>query len=205
MEMNKRVTISTFLVLSAIILALFPGVGKYSFIAERKKLANELFAEDRYISVDRIADYVVSEDPSVQLIDLRSKEEYLSFNIPGSLNVPIEEFFKSKPESFLYNKDIDYIFYSNSDIASSTALTLSQGLGYSNTYSMEGGLNEWYNTIMHSVYKGETLTPRKNRLFETRTKARKFFTDINSLPDTLRIKYAESRRQAEKDLDGGCE
>ena len=203
--MNKRVTISTLLVLSAVILALFPGVGKYSFLAERNELVSGLFAEDRYMSVDRVADYVVSEDPSVQLIDLRAKGEYLSFNIPGSINVPIDEFFKSKPESFLYNKDIDYIFYSNSNISSSSALSFSHGLGYSNTYVMEGGLNEWYKTIMSTTYNGEMLTPRQNRLFETRTKARKFFTEINSLPDSLRIKYAESRRQAEKDLDGGCE
>ena len=36
-------------------------------------------------------------------------------------------------------------------------------------------------------------------------RAGKLFTDINSLPDSLKIKYIEAKHFAAKKLDGGCE
>jgi hypothetical protein len=58
---------------------------------------------------------------------------------------------------------------------------------------------------MNSSFSGEIISPRENAIYETRFRARRFFTEINSLPDSMRLQYAESRRQAEKELDGGCE
>ena len=70
---------------------------------------------------------------------------------------------------------------------------------------MKGGLNDWYKTVMLSNFEGEKITPRENVLFENRFKARKTFTAINSLPDSLKIKYLAARRLKESQLDGGCE
>ena len=70
---------------------------------------------------------------------------------------------------------------------------------------MKGGLNEWFDKVMYSKFSGDIISPRENALFETRLRARRFFTEINSLPDSLKLKYAESRKQAERELDGGCE
>ena len=70
---------------------------------------------------------------------------------------------------------------------------------------MKGGLNEWFTTVMNSSFKGGRLSPRENALFETRTRARKIFTEINSLPDSLKLKFIEARHIAARKLDGGCE
>jgi hypothetical protein len=42
-------------------------------------------------------------------------------------------------------------------------------------------------------------------LFETRTRARKMFNEMNSMPDSLKMKFIRSKHIAEKKLDGGCE
>ena len=70
---------------------------------------------------------------------------------------------------------------------------------------MKGGLNEWFNTVMNSRFTGERITARENALFETRTRAKKMFTEMNSMPDSLKMKYIESEHLAAKKLDGGCE
>lgn len=203
--MSTLKALSISFIILALVLVAIPGSGNYSFIEDPEELALSLSEADTYIPVDRVARYVISEDSTVQLIDLRDSLEFMTLNIPGAMNVPLESFFKMKPETFLFNKDLKYIFYSNSDIKSSYALTLARGLGYSNCFVMEGGLNNWFETIMNSSFSGEIISPRENALFETRFRARRFFTEINSLPDSLRLQYAESRRQAEKELDGGCE
>ena len=40
---------------------------------------------------------------------------------------------------------------------------------------------------MNSTFTGERISARENALFETRTRARKMFTEINSLPDSLKM------------------
>jgi hypothetical protein len=70
---------------------------------------------------------------------------------------------------------------------------------------MKGGLNEWYNSVMNSSFTGEKISARENAMFETRTRAKNLFIEINSLPDSLKLKFIESKRIAAKKLDGGCE
>jgi hypothetical protein len=58
---------------------------------------------------------------------------------------------------------------------------------------------------MNSSFSGERISARENALFETRTRAKKLFAEMNSLPDSLKMKYVNSKHLAAKKLDGGCE
>ena len=203
--MHVREKISVLLVAIGLLLLLLPGAGPYSFTVDPSTLVSSVIDEDPFFSVDQVARFVIVEDSTVQLIDLRSRSEFNGFSIPGAINIPFDEFFKMRPETWLYNKSVSYVFYSNDDTYSSYALVLSRGLGYDNCFVMKGGLNGWYENVMNSEFSGDKISPRENALYETRSRARRFFTEINSLPDSLKLKYAESRRQAERELDGGCE
>jgi rhodanese-related sulfurtransferase len=154
---------------------------------------------------DQVARFIVSEDSTVQLIDLRTTYEYNLFTLPGSINVPYEEMIGKDPSTYLGSGNFKNIFFSNGDLKSGYAIVIAAGLGYENCYSMKGGMNEWYNVIMNSSFSGERISARKNALFETRSKARKLFSEMNSLPDSLKKKYLNSKRFNAKKLDGGCE
>jgi hypothetical protein len=82
---------------------------------------------------------------------------------------------------------------------------IARGLGFKNNYVLKGGLNEWYRVVMNSEFTGDRITARENALFETRTRAKKMFTEFNSMPDSLKDKYSESKEVERKKLDGGCE
>ena len=69
----------------------------------------------------------MSEDSSVQIIDLRTPEEFNSVNIPGSINVPYSKLLDTDPAAFLNNGKSKNIFYSNGDLDSNYALTIAQG------------------------------------------------------------------------------
>jgi rhodanese-related sulfurtransferase len=203
--MNTRGKFSIVLLCLGFILALLPLSGNMSFTVKPQKLLTEVLDEKTCLSVDQVAGFVISEDKTVQIIDLRSQEEFRSMNIPGSINIPYREFLDNDPTRFLNNRNIKNIFYSNGDLESNYALVIARGMNIKNIYVMKGGLNEWFTTVMNSKFTGERISARENSLFETRTRARKMFTEINSLPDSLKLKFTEAKHIAAKKLDGGCE
>ncbi len=156
-------------------------------------------------SVDQVARFVTTQDSTVQLIDLRTPPEFREFNIPGAVNLPYDEFLVKDPEPYFNQPHLRSILYSNGDMDANYALVLARGLGYKNCFVMKGGLNAWYEVIMNSEFTGDKISARENALFETRMKARRLFTEVNSLPDSLKLQYIASKRFDPKKLDGGCE
>ena len=203
--MNTRVKFSIILLGLGLILALLPLSGSRSFTVNPKKLLSEVLDNSTYFTVDQVAKFIVSEDSSVQIIDLRTPEEFRTLNIPGSINVPYSKLLDNDPGSFLNNGKARNIFYSNGDFDSNFAIAIERGLNFNNTYVMKGGLNEWFNTVMNSNFTGERISARENALFETRTRAKRMFNEMNSMPDSLKIKFIQSKHLAIKKLDGGCE
>jgi rhodanese-related sulfurtransferase len=203
--MNAREKISAVLVCLGIILALLPLKANRSFDSRPSRLMKEALDSSASLSPDQVAKMIASEDPSLQLIDLRPAEQFNAMSIPGSVNVPYSKFLDSDPDGILNNRKMKYVFYSNGDLESNYALMIARGLRYKNTFVMKGGLNEWFRVIMNTSFSGERITARENALFENRMNARRMFTAVNSLPDSLKIKFIESKRIGARKLDGGCE
>lgn len=203
--MNTREKFSVGLVCLGLILALLPLSGSRSFTVKPQKLLSEVIDDNVCLTVDQVARFVVSEDSSVQIIDLRTPEEFRKVNIPGSINIPYSIILDKDPGTVLNNGKARNIFYSNGDFESGYAIAIARGLNLKNTFVMKGGLNEWFNVVMNSKFTGEKISARENALYETRTRAKKMFTDMNSLPDSLKLKFIMSKHLAAKKLDGGCE
>ncbi len=203
--MNPREKFSVGLLCMGMILALLPLSGSRSFTVKPQILLSEVLDDNTYLTVDQVAKFIVSEDSSVQIIDLRTPEEFRTVNIPGSINIPYSKLLDNDPGTILNNGKTVNIFYSNGDFNSNYALAISKGLNLKNTFVMKGGLNEWFKTVMNGNFSGERISARENALFETRTRAKKMFTVMNSLPDSLKLKFKQSKLLAAKKLDGGCE
>lgn len=203
--MKTRRKFSLLLILLGILLALLPLSANRSFTENPGRLLSDVLSKEASFTVDQVAEFIVREDSTVQLIDLRSPEESKKMTVPGAVNIPYPEFIQKDPEIYLNNKAIKNIFFSNGDMESSYALVYARGLGYKNSYIMEGGVSEWIKTIIESKFSGERITARENALFETRKRAGDMFTELNSLPDSLKTRFLESKRFSVKKLDGGCE
>ena len=203
--MNARQVISILLLLLGGLLAVMPFPGKYSLYARPDRLLEESLDKNSSFTADQVARFVVTEDSTIQLIDLRTPAEYQQFNIPGSISLPYAAFLETDPGPFLNKPEIRNVFYSNGDMNASYALILARGLGYKNCFVLKGGLNAWYDSIMNSKFAGVSISARENALFETRLKARRLFLEVNSMPDSLKSKYIASKRFDPKKLDGGCE
>jgi rhodanese-related sulfurtransferase len=203
MEMRKKITI--ILLLSGLILALLPLSANRSFMIKPEKLLSDVLNSEVALTVDQVAKLIVNEDSTIRLIDLRSPEEFTSLSIPGSVNVPYNDLISSDLYIFMNDRNIRNIFYSNNTFYSNYALVYARGLGYKNSFVMEGGLSEWFNTVMESKFTGERISARENALYETRTKAAQLFTQFNSMPDSLKVVFMAANKFSAKKLDGGCE
>jgi rhodanese-related sulfurtransferase len=203
--MNPRTTISAILLSFGLMLALLPLTATRSFTGKPQTILEKSGNEERYLTPDQVARFIVAEDTTIQIIDLRSSEEYIAMSLPGSLNLPYTQMLTRDPAYIFDKKGIKTILYSNGDLNASYALAIAEGLNFDNVYIMKGGLNEWFKTIINSSFTGEKISARENALFETRTRARRLFNELNSLPDSLKIKYLASKQGEAKKLDGGCE
>lgn len=203
--MNARIQITVLLVGMGILLAFMPNPSSKTFKLKPDELLAKSASDEIYFSVDEVARFVNTEDSTIQLIDLRSEEEFRKCNIPGSVNIPFNELLNQNYAGYFNQKNIRAVFYGNGDQLANMAWTIATGLGYENSYVMQGGLNEWYKTVMLTKFEGERITPRENALFENRYKARDIFTQINSLPDSLKTKFFDAKRLQQAKLDGGCE
>ncbi len=203
--MKSRIKISILLVGTGLILAFLPFNAARSFQLKPSELLEAAENENQSFSVDEVARFANNKDTTVQLIDVRTTKEFMESTIPGSINIPFEDLLNPDWEGYLNQKEVRNIFYSNDNQLATLAWTVTTGLGYTNNYVMEGGLNEWYLTVMLSKFEGDKITPRENALFENRYKARRMLTEMNSLPDSLKRQYLEAKRLEESQLDGGCE
>lgn len=203
--MNTRIKLSVFLVGIGILLVFLPYNATKSFQLKPSELLEKANSNEIYFTVDQVARFVNNEDTTIQLIDIRSEEEYKVCNIPGSINIPFVDLLNPDWEGYINQTSVKNIFYGNGDQLSNSAWTVVSGLGFENSFIMKDGLNEWYKTVMLSEFSGDRITPRENVLFENRFKARKTFTQINSLPDSLKTQFLAARRLKEAQLDGGCE
>jgi len=204
-EMNVRIKITVLLVGLAILLAFMPNPASKTFKLKPQELLAKSASNEIYFSVDEVARFLNNEDSTIQLVDLRSEKEFRKFNIPGSVNIPFEDLLNPEWNGYFNQKEIRKIFYGNDDQLANVAWTIATGMGIENSFVMKGGLNEWFKTVMLTKFEGEKITPRENALFENRYKARTIFTQINSLPDSLKTKYFDAKRLQQSQLDGGCE
>ena len=203
--MNFRISISIALLCFGLMAAILPHRDNNPGYLSPKQSLKILQNPDNSISADELARAIVNEDSGLQLIDLRTAREFRKANIPGSINIPIAELANKEYSGYLNQKGKRIVFYSNGDVFSSEAWTISSQMGVKNCYMLKGGMNEWYKTVMLTEFKGETISPAENALFEVRYKARNFFTQMNSIPDSLKAKFLTAKKTEAKKLVGGCE
>lgn len=203
METRKKITV--LLLVLSLILALLPLTANRSFKARPAELLDEVLQDSTFFSPDQVAGFIVKEAGDVQLIDLRSANEYRDAFIPGAISVPYADFIRTDPDIWLRNSGIRMIFYSADDTEAAAAMAFTRGMGYNNAYFLKGGLNEWVNTVSQTEYTGDRISARENALLETRRRAADMYNELRSMPDSLKAKYLESKKFSARKLDGGCQ
>jgi rhodanese-related sulfurtransferase len=148
-KMNARLLLAAAIIPLGLIIAAVPENTTRPYKLTAEELLNEVSEGQQFMSPDEIAHMIISNDPSLQLIDVRSVAEYEKFSLPNAINVPLENLLSAEYVDIL-NQDVKLnVFYSNSSSHANQAWMITRQLGYNNNYVLQGGLNYWVETIMN--------------------------------------------------------
>lgn len=85
------------------------------------------------------------------LLDVRTQEEWNAGHIPGAVLIPLDQLSGRAGE---LPEDQEIVIYCRSGNRSAQALDLLSGVGFSDIFSMDGGINDWI-LAGHEVEIGE--------------------------------------------------
>jgi hypothetical protein len=144
----EKLTIAQRLAIVAILLGFIAFVignptDKNKITVNAKELSLSAIQLKDRINTMTLADWLIKEQSDFTLVDLRSEKEFNEYNIPTSVNIPIEELLNS---DLMRNQKI--IVYGNDDITSAQAWFILKSANYKAVYILNGGLNAWKNEIL---------------------------------------------------------
>ncbi|MEN8122990.1 MAG: rhodanese-like domain-containing protein, partial [Bacteroidota bacterium] len=98
------------------------------------------FPEIKNITVPELKEKILNNE-KIQLIDIREKELFKNYHIPGSINYQIEEIL-DQPE--LVPKEFDVVLICENGSNSLAVIDfLEESYKYKHVYNLKGGIQEW--------------------------------------------------------------
>ncbi len=88
--------LAIFVIPLGLIIAAVPQNTTHPYKLSAAELLNEANTRTQFIAPETVADMIVKKDPTLQLIDVRSKDEFEKFSLPGAINIPITDLFRKR-------------------------------------------------------------------------------------------------------------
>lgn len=146
--MNMRLKLASFIIPLGLILAAIPENTTRPYKLTAEEMIREIKEGAQFVLTDQIADMIIQKDPELQLIDVRDKDQYDKYHLPGAINIPLSSLLSPDMEDYI-NQDVKMnVFYSNGVTSANEAWMITRQLGYKNNYVMMGGMNLWAETIL---------------------------------------------------------
>lgn len=169
------------------------------------ELLMELIQPTRYVTTDQVARLIIQKDPSLELVDVRSAEEFNQFSLPNAVNVPLDSLLNPDSQDNFGIPGMNVVFISNDDIKADEAWVLTRRLGYQATYVMKGGLNRWIETIIQPKPPKDEAPHTEFETYDFRKGAQLFFTGAKvEKSSTKRKKVVIRRKKKAVVASGGC-
>ncbi len=205
--MNRTYIILTVIALSLALGILIIGERKTNKETRPQSLSVNYNDPSRFLSSDEITDRLIKGDPSLLLIDVRPSDQYTNFSIPGSLNIPLDSLLNEASIDMLNVQNMDKVLISNSDLWSDQAWLLCTRLGISDVFVMEGGINNWFNTIAKLQDVPLTAPQEVIDLHSFRAAANKHFFgtgEISSATVASQPRIVPVKKTPKPGSSGGC-
>jgi rhodanese-related sulfurtransferase len=85
---------------------------------------------------------IMDQQPATCLIDVRELNEWQALRIPGAIHIPKDTIANKIPEIISDKNEAIYL-HCQGGVRSLTAAQTLRNLGYTNLYSVDGGIGEW--------------------------------------------------------------
>jgi len=204
----KYIGFSTFALL-AFILALAP-VDKMSDVdpVTKNQLIKQINERMHFIEADQIAHMVIDKDPSMQIIDVRTEQDYNNYNIPGSFSIPMEKLLNDESLEMI-DPDKITVLASNGNTLAGQAWIFLRESGFKDVYVLHGGLNNWVQTFSNPQLGTRAVTDDEIFTYQFRKSAgavmmgTKVIDGENGTEPATKPKPV-IRKKKKKKTDDGC-
>ena len=154
--MKARLILAAIIIPLGMIIAAVPENKTKPYKLTADELLLEVKEGTQFISPDEVVHMIVSKDPSLQIIDVRSADEFDKFSLPNAINIPLSDILNSDWEDYI-NQDVKLnVFYSNGTTDANQAWMITRQLGFENNYVLQGGLNYWAESIINPEAPAES-------------------------------------------------
>lgn len=135
----------------------------------------QLAKNQRFVSVDKVADWIINKDPSLVLVDVRNPEAFAAFSLPDAVNVPLNKILDPVQQKRMDCEKYNLVFFSNGTVDAQQAWMINRRTGCRNQFIMKGGLNAWAETILNPPVPDQTASSEELDLYTFRKAAAKYF------------------------------
>lgn len=205
--MRVRKTIAATALLATGMLLSLTGLNIPTTEIAPEDLVRTLERNENYYSVDKVAEQIISKDPLLQLVDVRSEEEFNKFSLPGSINIPLDKILDEASADYVNQEVYNTVFYSNGTTDALVALMVVTRKGYKNNFVMRGGLNDWVEKILRPKHEGNFDVVNED-LYQFRKGAQAYFGGGSVAPvaDSSSPKPKKKAvKRKKKSVTGGCD
>jgi rhodanese-related sulfurtransferase len=148
---------------------------------------------------DELAYRIIDKEKSVQVVDMRSPEQFAALALPGSVNVQVKDLFGKELTPILSDRRVVKVVIGQNENESKTAAFLLQELGYENVAMLQGGIENFQHIILapELVHTGTRWDADVNTF---RTNASMTISKMIAEAKNKQVKIAK----VQKKIQGGC-
>lgn len=186
----------------------FSGVKSRDYVEIKPdQLFLDLIESTRYYTVEEVAQKIISQDPGIQLVDVRDSISYNKFTLSGAINIPLSQILDPKYRDYLDQEVYKTIFFSNGSSDADIAWMMCNRMGFKNAYVMLGGLNTWVEHILEPKDHSVIWDKVDDQMYQYRRGASIYFggEQMDSEEDGAKTKPEKPViRRKKKEVEGGC-
>ena len=206
--MKARLILAAVIIPLGMIIAAVPENTTKPYKLTAEDLLMEVKEGTQFISPDEVVHMIISKDPSLQIIDVRSADEFDKFSLPNAINIPLSDILSSDWEAYI-NQDVKLnVFYSNGNTSANQAWMITRQLGFENNYVLQGGLNYWAESIINPEAPSENSPNDEIAKYNFRKGAGAALggasLEANSSTSIKSNKPPIKKKKKKKSVQGGC-
>ncbi len=209
-RIKPRILLTSVIIILALVIAMVPENTTQPYKLTAGEMLEEIQFGTEMIHPDELADWLVNDDPSIQLIDVRTPQEFEVFHLDNAINIPVADILSEEWVDYLDQGIRMNILYSNGTTAAHKAWMILRQLGYENNYVLQGGLNYWTETILNPTAPRVTSPDDEFARYDFRQAASQKFGGGGALAapatdtKTAAPKPPIKRKKKKKAPEGGC-
>ncbi|MBN1339680.1 MAG: rhodanese-like domain-containing protein [Bacteroidales bacterium] len=207
---KPRILLVTIALILGMIIAAVPENTTKPFMLTANELLDEIKTRTQFLHPDIVADMMVNKDPLLRLIDVRSRDDYEKYSLPGAINIPVDNILDDEFTEMINQGTFMNVFFSNGSTLANEAWLITRQLGYNNNFVLEGGLNYWTETILNPEKPGSAHPDDEFAKYDFRKAAGRVFGGggpaeiISDTTDKASKPMIIPTTRKKKTVQGGC-